>query len=75
MADTILHRHQRLDAATPSVITEAELARRWGLSRRTLQTWRARHCSPAWLRLGGRVLYRIEDVAAFEAANRHEGGA
>lgn len=51
-----------------SRVTEAQLARHWGVSRRTLQRWRARGYGPAWLAIGGRVLYRRVDVLAFEAA-------
>lgn len=52
----------------PPRLTEDELAQHWRLTRRTLQRWRAAGKGPAWMRLGGRVLYRLEDVRAFEAA-------
>ncbi len=45
-----------------------DLARRWRRSTRTLERWRRARTGPAWLRLHGRVLYRLEDVLAYEQA-------
>ncbi|OWU81707.1 hypothetical protein ATO6_23485 [Oceanicola sp. 22II-s10i] len=53
----------------PPRIIETELARYWQLSPRTLQRWRQSGIGPCWMRLGGRVLYRREDVLAWEAAH------
>jgi hypothetical protein len=53
-------------------ITQAELARRWRISPRTLERWRWLDTGPAYLKLGGTVTYRIEDVLTHEAAQRHE---
>lgn len=47
-------------------LNQKELARRWGLSHRTLERWRYAGQGPAFLKLGGRVLYRREEVEAFE---------
>lgn len=49
-------------------LDQQALADRWGLSIRTLERWRHLHQGPAFLKLGGRILYRLEDVEAFEAA-------
>lgn len=46
--------------------TQTDLARRWRISPRTLERWRWERKGPPWLRVGGRVLYRIEDVLAYE---------
>ena len=54
-------------------LTELELARRWKVSRRSLQRWRAEGSGPAFLRLNGRVIYALEDVIAFEAMARIPG--
>jgi hypothetical protein len=54
-------------------IREADLACRWGRSVRTLQRWRHQRTGPAWLKIGGGVFYRMEDVVAFEAAVRKAG--
>ena len=47
-----------------------QLAHRWGISARTLERWRWLGQGPAYLKLGGRVAYRHEDVEAFEATQR-----
>ena len=49
-------------------LTQAELAERWRVSTRTLDRWREAGKGPAWMKLNGRVLYRTEDVLAFERA-------
>ena len=46
---------------------QAELARRWKLSPRTLERWRWLGRGPRHIKLGARVLYRLEDVEQFEA--------
>jgi hypothetical protein len=58
---------------------QAELARRWRISPRTLERWRWLGRGPGYLKLGGRVVYRVVDVEAFEAtaaaaARRRRGG-
>jgi hypothetical protein len=47
-------------------LNQKELARRWGLSHRTLERWRYAGEGPAFLKLGGRVLYRLSDIEVFE---------
>ena len=46
--------------------TQRDLARRWSMSERTLESWRWKGSGPAYLRLGGRIVYRLVDVEAFE---------
>ena len=46
---------------------QVELSRRWRLSPRTLERWRYQGTGPQYLKVGGRVVYRLEDVEAFEA--------
>lgn len=53
-------------------ITEMELAERWRMSRRTLQRRRASGNGLPFQRLIGRVRYKLEDIVAFENANRIE---
>ncbi len=53
-------------------LTQAEVARRWCLSPRTLERWRWLGQGPAFLKLGGRVAYRIEAIEAFEAAQTRD---
>jgi hypothetical protein len=50
-----------------SHLNQIELARRWKLSPRTLERWRWVGQGPRFMKLGGRVAYRIQDVEAFEA--------
>jgi hypothetical protein len=51
------------------------LARRWRISPRTLERWRWLNQGPAFLKLGGRVAYRIEDVEAYEVAQTRMAAA
>ena len=53
-------------------LAQKELARRWGYSTRTLERWRVAGHGPKFLKLNGRVRYRLEDVEAFEAERIHE---
>jgi hypothetical protein len=50
-------------------LNQVELARRWSLSPRSLERWRWLRRGPDFLKLGGRIVYRLEDVEAFEAAH------
>jgi hypothetical protein len=49
-------------------LNQIDLSRRWSISPRTLERWRWLHQGPQYLKIGGRVVYRLEDVEAFEAA-------
>jgi predicted site-specific integrase-resolvase len=53
-------------------LSEKLLARRWGVSHRTLERWRHDAHGPAYLKVGGRIVYRIEDVEAYEATRRRD---
>ena len=48
-------------------LNQTELARRWRMSERTLERWRWLGQGPRFMKLGGRVAYRLEDIEAFEA--------
>jgi predicted site-specific integrase-resolvase len=50
-------------------LNQTELARRWSISPRTLERWRWVGYGPKFLKMGGRCVYRIEDVEAYEGAN------
>ena len=56
---------------TISHLSSRELAARWSISRRTLDRWRWAGEGPPFLKLGGRVVYRLADIEAFEAASLH----
>jgi Helix-turn-helix domain len=47
---------------------QGQLAQRWGLSPRTLERWRWLKLGPAYIKIGGRVRYRLKDVLAYEAS-------
>lgn len=53
-------------------LTQIELAERWRISPRTLERWRWLRLGPQYLKIGGRVVYSLEDVQSFEAAKRTE---
>jgi hypothetical protein len=55
----------------PEVLSQRELAQRWRISPRTLERWRCLGQGPAFLKLGRRIAYRVADIEAFEAAQRH----
>ncbi len=63
----------RLNAATDlpgnPPLTEAELAARWQVSRRTLQRLRHEGRLPEPFRIGRKILYRAAEITAFEAAS------
>ncbi|MCT8159368.1 helix-turn-helix transcriptional regulator [Pseudoruegeria sp. SHC-113] len=50
----------------PQCLNQKELARRWTISHRTLERWRWAGEGPAYMKIGGRVVYRLEDIIAFE---------
>jgi hypothetical protein len=58
-----------LEQATVSTrhLNQRELAERWNISARSLERWRWIGEGPRFLKLGGRVVYRLEDIEAYEA--------
>jgi hypothetical protein len=54
-------------------LDQVALARRWRISPRTLERWRWERQGPIYLKVGGRVLYRLSDIIAFEAQNVRTG--
>lgn len=48
-------------------LNQGQLAERWGVSEATLERWRSKGIGPVFLKLHGRVAYRIEDIEAYEA--------
>lgn len=52
----------------PKFFTPSELSRRYDgkISTRTLANWRNRKEGPKYTKLGGKVLYRLSDVEAWE---------
>ena len=50
-------------------LTPKQLAERWSLKPATLSQWRWNGRGPCYLEIGGRILYRPEDVVDFENRN------
>ncbi len=48
-------------------LNQADLAERWDVAETTLERWRSDGIGPVYMKIQGRVLYRIEDIEAFEA--------
>ena len=47
-------------------LNQVELADRWNISPRTLERWRSSGEGLPYLKIGGRVVYRLEDVERYE---------
>jgi hypothetical protein len=47
---------------------QIDLSRRWNISPRTLERWRWLKHGPEYLKIGGRVVYPLDAIEAFEAA-------
>jgi predicted site-specific integrase-resolvase len=56
-------------------VTQADLAARWQVSPRTLERWRWVGTGPAFVRIGGSVRYRVEDIEAYERRQRRDKAA
>jgi hypothetical protein len=52
-------------------LNQIELSRRWCISPRTLERWRWLKAGPGYLKIGGRVVYRLADVEEYEAIKLH----
>lgn len=52
-------------------ITQRELADRWHKSESTIERYRCDGTGPVYLKIGGKVLYRLADIESFEARHIH----
>jgi hypothetical protein len=50
-------------------LNQTQLSRRWSISPRTLERWRWLKQGPDYVRVGGRIVYRLSDIEAFEQRN------
>jgi hypothetical protein len=55
-------------------LTQRDLSDRWHVSQRTLENMRWQKRGPKYLKVTGRVLYRLEDVEDYERNSLHAGG-
>lgn len=53
---------------TSDLLTAEDLAARWHMSPRSFERWRRQGVGPKWVRLRGKILYRLHDVVAYENA-------
>ena len=68
-------KHRERTMQTRTCLNQTELAARWTISARTLERWRWTGDGPAFLKIGGRVVYRLEDVLAYEQARQRRSTA
>ena len=52
-------------------LNQKALAERWLISPRTLEQWRWQGRGPQFLKIGGRVIYPLSEIEAYEAARLH----
>ncbi len=64
-----------IQQATIKHLNQIDLSRRWSLSPRTLERWRWLREGPVYLKIGGRVVYRLEDIEAYEAKQRRSSAS
>jgi hypothetical protein len=48
------------------MLLQGELAKRWHISPRTLERFRYERKGPPYVKIGGRVVYRVADVETYE---------
>lgn len=53
-------------------LTQSELALRFRISPRTLERWRWLKTGPNYTKLGGKVVYALADIEAYERRRRAE---
>jgi predicted site-specific integrase-resolvase len=53
-------------------LNQRELAERLNISPRTLERWRWLGEGPRFLKIGGRCVYRLEDIERYEAERLRE---
>jgi hypothetical protein len=62
--------HQKEVNHLSQAFTEEQVAKRWSLSRKTLQAWRLNGGGPIFIKMGKSVRYLGADLTAFEEANK-----
>lgn len=56
---------------SPTLMDTEAAAHYIGLKRPTLEAWRRKTQGPPWLKIGGAVRYRVEDLDAFLRRAQH----
>jgi hypothetical protein len=57
---------------SPTYLNQDELAQRFRVSPRTLERWRWKKTGPNYVKLGGKIVYSLTDVEAYERRRRAE---
>jgi hypothetical protein len=70
---SVISRDDDPPADAQDLLTDAQLAVRWQLSRGTLANQRSQGRGPAYLKLAGRVRYRRSDIEAYEGPGSCRG--
>lgn len=47
-------------------MNQRQVADRWNVSEATLERWRSEGIGPRFMKIQGRVLYRLQDIEAYE---------
>lgn len=50
----------------PEFLSQDDLAGRWKISARTLERWRWLKKGPPYVKVGHRVVYRLQDIELYE---------
>ncbi|MER8822613.1 helix-turn-helix domain-containing protein [Mesorhizobium sp. M0991] len=58
--------------ASPVYLCQEEVARRFRVSPRTLERWRWKKTGPNYHKLGGRIVYSLNDIETYERRRRAE---
>ena len=58
--------------SSPHYLTQSELSVRFRVSPRTLERWRWLKTGPKYTKLGGKIVYSLADVEAYERRRRAE---
>ena len=47
-------------------LNQKELAKKWSISTKTLESWRSKGSGPKYYKLGNNIRYKVEDIVSFE---------
>ena len=56
---------------TESYLSEKSLAKKWGISHKTLQRWRWLRTGPSYFKIGGRIRYSNKSIEEYEHQNSY----
>lgn len=65
-----MSKHSGLNRRSDALVrhlNQKQLADRWAISPRSLERWRWEGKGPRYLKIGGRVVYRLDVVEEYEA--------